>query len=175
MSSPHIPTHNLWQTTEELFQHGKPSMARRLLKKANLLTRPTPANISPARPESAKTASSPWDAPCPKQGRSQRPKMVFQACSCTLPSDGPDESPTVRCVLTRPPTGRYFSPALPSDCFVIDFPRRAISSGEGLLTFPLLPQGSSQTVLHCAHRTSTVSSCAFCEHKGWSGCPPPSF
>jgi hypothetical protein len=24
--------------------------------------------------------------------------------------------------LTRPHTGRYFSPALPSDCFAIDFP-----------------------------------------------------
>ena len=34
---------------------------------------------------------------------------------------------------TRPPTGRYFSPALPSDCFAIDFPGRAISPGEGLL------------------------------------------
>jgi len=39
--------------------------------------------------------------------------------------------------LTRPPTGRYFSPALPSDCLAIDFPRRAISPGEGLL-FPSL-------------------------------------
>jgi hypothetical protein len=33
---------------------------------------------------------------------------------------------------TRPLTGRYFSPALPSDCFAIDFPRRASSPGEGL-------------------------------------------
>ena len=29
--------------------------------------------------------------------------------------------------------------------------------------------GSHQTILHCAHRTSTVSSCAFCEQEGWSG------
>ena len=41
-----------------------------MLKKARLLTRPTQAVISPSRPESAKTASSPWDAPCPKQGLS---------------------------------------------------------------------------------------------------------
>jgi len=34
--------------------------------------------------------------------------------------------------LTLPPTGRYFSPTLPSDCFAIDFPRRAMSPGEGL-------------------------------------------
>ena len=30
--------------------------------------------------------------------------------------------PTARGFLTRPPTGRYFSPTLPSDCFAIDFP-----------------------------------------------------
>jgi hypothetical protein len=44
---------------------------RRMLKKARLLTRPTLADTSPARPESAKTASSPKDAPSPKQGRSE--------------------------------------------------------------------------------------------------------
>ena len=44
----------------------------RMLKTARLLTRPTLATISPSRPESAKKASSPWDAPYPKQGRSER-------------------------------------------------------------------------------------------------------
>src|SRR6266850_4265870 len=44
---------------------------RRMLKKSRLLTRPTLAVISPARPESAGTASSPRDAPSPKQGRSE--------------------------------------------------------------------------------------------------------
>src|SRR4029077_18665694 len=34
----------------------------------------------------------------------------------------------------------------------------------------LCPKWNSQTVLHCAHGTSTVSSCAFCEQEGWSGC-----
>src|SRR5207302_8404979 len=38
---------------------------------------------------------------------------------------------------------------------------------------PLRHQGNGQTVLHCAHRTSTVLSCAFCEQEGWSGCSPP--
>ena len=42
---------------------------RRMLNKAGHLTRPTLAVTSPARPESAKTASSPRDAPFPKQGR----------------------------------------------------------------------------------------------------------
>jgi hypothetical protein len=33
-------------------------------------------------------------------------------------------------LLTRPPSGRYFSPALPSDSFAMVFPRRAISPGK---------------------------------------------
>ena len=37
---------------------------------------------------------------------------------------------------------------------------------------PCCPMGNSRTILHCAHRTSTVSSCAFCEQEGWSGCSP---
>src|SRR5207244_11989679 len=49
--------------------------------------------------------------------------------------------PTARNVLTRPPTGRYFSAALPSDCFAIDFPGRAICPGQGLLVFPTSPSG----------------------------------
>jgi hypothetical protein len=42
--------------------------------------------------------------------------------------------PTARNFLTRSPTGRYFSPTQPSDCFAIDFPRRAISPSEHLLS-----------------------------------------
>ena len=42
---------------------------RRMLKKARLLTRPTPATISPSHPESARTVSSPMDAPFRGQGR----------------------------------------------------------------------------------------------------------
>ena len=60
---------------------------------------------------------------------------------------------TARNFLTHPPTGT---------------PRRAISLGEGLLC-STSPQRSRQTGLQCAHRTSTVSSCAFCEQEGWSG------
>ena len=50
-----------------------------MLKKAAGLTRPTPAVISPSHPESAKTDSSPWDAPFPKQGRSSAadPRFTF--------------------------------------------------------------------------------------------------
>ena len=50
-----------------------------MLKKDGRLTRPAPAVTSPARPESAKTASSHRDAPCPKQGRSSvtDPRFTF--------------------------------------------------------------------------------------------------
>jgi hypothetical protein len=50
---------------------GNGRMPGKMLKKAGLLTRPTLAVISPTRPESAKTDSSPWDAPYPVQGRSE--------------------------------------------------------------------------------------------------------
>jgi hypothetical protein len=50
----------------------------RMLKKSRLLTRPTLAVISPARPESAGTASSPRDAPNPKQGHSSAADLVLR-------------------------------------------------------------------------------------------------
>jgi len=58
-----------------------------MLKKASLLTRPALEAISPARPESAKAASSPRDAPCPKQGRSSAtdPRFTFHASRFTVP------------------------------------------------------------------------------------------
>ena len=57
-----------------------------MLKKARLLTRPTLAVISPSHPESAKAASSPRDAPCPKQGRSSSadPRFTFHASRFTV-------------------------------------------------------------------------------------------
>ena len=59
---------------------------RRMLKKARLLTRPTLAVISPSRPESVKTDSSPWDAPYPMQGRSSEadPRFTFHASRFTI-------------------------------------------------------------------------------------------
>jgi len=57
-----------------------------MLKKARLLTRPTLADIAPSRPESAKTASSPWNAPYPMQGRSSEadPRFTFHASRFTV-------------------------------------------------------------------------------------------
>src|SRR6267143_1618130 len=80
--------------------------------------------------------------------------------------------PTARNVLTRPPTGRYFHPPYPpiaSQSISRDVP---FALARAFRFSPLCIQGGGQTVLHCAHRTSTVLSCAFCEHKGWSGCSP---
>jgi hypothetical protein len=45
--------------------------SRRMLKKSSLLTCSTLAVISPSLPEFAETDSSPWDAPGPKQDRSE--------------------------------------------------------------------------------------------------------
>jgi hypothetical protein len=53
------------------------STLHRMLKKARLLTRPTLAATSPARPESAKTASSPRGATYPMQGRSSETDPRF--------------------------------------------------------------------------------------------------
>ena len=61
LASEHVNGPHLWH-------NGR--TPRKMLKMASLLTRPTTAVISPSRPESAKTASSPWDAPCSKQGLS---------------------------------------------------------------------------------------------------------
>ena len=68
----------------------------RMLKKARLLTRPTLAATAPARPESAKTASLPWDAPYSKQGRSECSTMVLPSLLVYVAQDGPDESLTAR-------------------------------------------------------------------------------
>jgi hypothetical protein len=56
-----------------------------MLKKARLLTHPTQAATSPARPEFAKTASSPKDAPYPKQGRSKFRGEEVHSALCTTP------------------------------------------------------------------------------------------
>ncbi len=86
------------------------------------------------------------DAPCPKQGRSK----------LSLHKGWP--GPQLRAT---------FSPAHPLTRRDVPFAR-----ARAFLSSSLRAQGSSQTVLHCVHRTSTVLSCAFCEHKGWSGCSP---
>ena len=52
--------------------HGTASVCQQDAEKVALLTRPTPAATSPARPEAAKTASLPRDAPFLER-RSQHP------------------------------------------------------------------------------------------------------
>ena len=39
----------------------------------------------------------------------------------------------------------------------------------------LLVKGMAEAALYCAHRTSTVSPCAFCEQEGHLAAPSPSF
>ena len=66
---------------------GNGRIPGRMLKKARLLTRPTLAATSPARPESAKTASSARGAPYPMQGRSSEtdPRFTLHASRFTVP------------------------------------------------------------------------------------------
>ena len=64
-----------------------------------------------------------------------RPHRAMHNHFLTRPSDYQVRLCKKATGLTRPPTGRYFSPALPSDCFAIDFPGRAISPGEALPNF----------------------------------------
>ena len=61
----------------------------RMLKKARHLTHSTPAATAPARPESAKTAFSPRDAPCPEHG--DRPSHLATSFSILLGLDKGDE------------------------------------------------------------------------------------
>ncbi len=66
----------------------------------------------------------------------------------------------------------HFIPPRPSDCLC--HPSRRESPGcpslrtsnEGLLIPCTSLRGSRQAALYCAHRTSTVSPCAFCEQEG---------
>src|SRR5437016_12038513 len=60
-------------------------------------------------------------------------------------------------LLTLPPSTRQDASLCPARAFLFC---------HSLYT---LTQGSGQISLYCAHRTSTVSSCAFCEQEGWSG------
>jgi len=55
-------------------------------QKASLLARPILAVTSPARPESAKTTSSPRDASCPQQGHSSEadPRFTFHDSRFTV-------------------------------------------------------------------------------------------
>ena len=54
-------------------------------------------------------------------------------------------------------------------------PRRALSRARAF-QFPLPPfRGVAKAALNCAHRTSTVLSCAFCEQGGHLAAPSPSF
>src|SRR5437016_435813 len=66
---------------------GKGRTPGRMLKKFRLLTRPTQAATSPARPEFAKTASSARGAPYPMQGRNSKTdlRFTFHASRLTVP------------------------------------------------------------------------------------------
>jgi hypothetical protein len=83
------------------------------------------------------------------------------------------------------PTARPFSPAHPlADTFHPPYPpiaSQSISRDVPLarvrafqFSLPLV-KGVAKAALYCAHRTSTVLSCAFCEQEGHLAAPSPFF
>jgi len=68
------------------------------------------------------------------------------------------------------PTAASFSPAHP-------LARRDVPVALARAFRFLMPflEGVAETALNCAHRTSTVSPCAFCEQGGHLAAPYPSF
>ena len=50
-----------------------------------------------------------------------------------------------------------------------------VSRARAFQSSSLLVKGGAEAALYCAHRTSTVSPCAFCEQEGHLAAPSPSF
>ena len=80
-----------------------------MLKKSRLLTRPNPGDYSPSRPEPAKTASSPRDAPSPKQEPSSLSFSLGGGQGCPLLRASNEHSFTVRVLRARRAPGYPFS------------------------------------------------------------------
>ena len=139
--------------------------SRRMLKKSRLLTRPTQAVISPARPESAKTDSSPWDAPCPRQGRSEL--SLYKGWVGLSQLRAPFSPAHPLADIFHPP-----HPPIASQSISRDVP---FARARAFRFFIPLLKGVAKAALNCAHRTSTVSSCAFCEQGGHLAAPFSSF
>ena len=98
-----------------------------------------------------------------------RPR-VARAKRTAPPSPFPPHSLRIGKLFVRVPwlasTARPFHPP------ALDAPRRVLAQARARFfyhSFYTLTQGSGQIILYCAHRTSTVSPCAFCEQEGWSG------
>ena len=96
----------------------------------------------------------------PQQGRGERPKIVLPSSPVYFILIEGGFGWVLHCAqLCHPP-----NPLARRDV--------PVAQARALQFSHFSPEGNSQTVLHCAHRTSTVSSCAFCEQEGWSGCSP---
>ena len=88
------------------------------VEKVARLTRPTPADISPARPESAKTASSPKDAPVPmlRSRIAQRLNVPNRASRMSEFLEGLFRSPRFIQRANGPHEVRYVPPRLFARC-----------------------------------------------------------
>ena len=69
------------------------------------------------------------------------------------------------CIIARQPQQSYAGKSTATACAYPHTHRSFISTSEGM----------AKVALDCARRTSTVSSCAFCEQEGHLAAPSPSF
>ena len=97
------------------------------------------------------------------------PRQPLHPGTCLVPDKAAANYHFIRDGWDDPNCARYFShPALCA-------PRRALSQARVFqFSLPLF-RGVAKAALNCAHRTSTVSSCAFCEQGGHLAAPYPSF
>jgi hypothetical protein len=134
-----------------------------MLNKARLLTRPTLADTSPARPESAKTASSPKDALYPERGPSH---------SLYLPiGEGPRLPSTAR--IERAQFHRARSASKEGTCRSLPILRRPrVARAKKIIRLHPLrcsgSKGSARVSFHLVHRARSAS-------KGIVPATPPLF
>src|SRR5437016_12839626 len=103
-----------------------------------------------------------------------RPLSSLRACSSSLQGLGLIDLPLRAAFSPTRPLADIFHPPYPpiaSQSISRDVPLARARA----FRFPiLLFRGVAKAALYCAHRTSTVSPCAFCEQEGYLAAPSPS-
>ena len=121
---------------------------------------------------------------CDEFSRAAQQEHTPAGCSKRRPSHPPNPGAPRRAVPRRKAAAIYHllrggwddpNCAQYSTHPALSAPRRALSRARAF-QFPIPPfKGVAKAALNCAHRTSTVSPCAFCEQGGHLAAPCPSF
>ena len=104
-----------------------------------------------------------------------RPLSSLQACSSSLQGWGLIDLPLRAAFSPTRPLADIFHPPYPpiaSQSISRDVP---LAQARAFRFFIPLLKGVAKAALNCAHRTSTVSSCAFCEQGGHLAAPSSSY